>query len=122
MRLSEISIRRPVLATVMNLIIVLMGIVAYNRLQLREYPNIDVPTISVQTSWRGASAEIMETQVTKVLEDSVSGIEGIDFIKSTTRSEQSNINITFKLTLTLTMPPPMCATVWAVCASCCLMR
>jgi len=98
MRLSEISIRRPVLATVMNLIIVLMGIVAYNRLQLREYPNIDVPTISVQTSWRGASAEIMETQVTKVLEDSVSGIEGIDFIKSTTRSEQSNINITFKLT------------------------
>ncbi len=98
MRISELSIRRPVLATVMNLVIMLMGLVAYQRLQLREYPNIDVPTISVQTGWRGASAEIMETQVTKVLEDSISGIEGIDFISSTTRAEQSNINITFKLT------------------------
>jgi multidrug efflux pump len=98
MRISELSIKRPVLATVMNLIIVLLGLVAYQRLQLREYPNIDVPTISVATFWRGASAEIMETQVTKILEDSVSGIEGIDYISSTTRSEQSNINITFKLT------------------------
>jgi multidrug efflux pump len=97
MRISEISIRRPVLATVMNLIIILMGLVAWDRLQLREYPNIDVPTISVATFWRGASAEIMETQVTKILEDSISGIEGIDFISSTTRAEQSNINITFKL-------------------------
>ena len=97
MKLSEISIRRPVLATVLNLVIVLMGLVAWDRLPLREYPNIDVPTISVETTWRGASAEIMETQVTKILEDSISGIEGVDYISSTTRAEASNINIVFKL-------------------------
>lgn len=99
MVLSDIAIRRPVFATVINLVIILMGIVAWQRLQLREYPNIDVPTISVETTWRGASAEIMETQVTKILEDSISGIEGVDYITSTTRSESSQINVTFKLTI-----------------------
>ncbi len=99
MVLSDISIRRPVFATVLNIVIVLIGIVAYQRLQLREYPNIDVPTISVETTWRGASAEIMETQVTKILEDSISGIEGVDYITSTTRAESSAVNVTFKLSI-----------------------
>lgn len=97
MVISDIAIRRPVFATVINLVILLMGIVAWQRLQLREYPNIDVPTITVETNWRGASAEIMETQVTKTLEDSISGIEGVDYITSQTRSEKSQITVTFKL-------------------------
>ena len=97
MVLSDTSIRRPVLATVMNLLIVLVGVIAYDRLTVREYPNIDVPVVNVETTYPGASAEIIETQVTKILEDSLSGIEGIDFISSISRPEQSQITVTFKL-------------------------
>ncbi len=98
MILSDISIRRPVLATVMTLLIVLVGIIAYDRLSVREYPNIDVPVVTVATTYYGANAAIMESQVTKVLEDSLSGIEGIDFMTSVSRSESSQITINFKLT------------------------
>lgn len=97
MILSDISIRRPVLATVMSLLIVLVGIIAYDRLSVREYPNIDVPVVTVKTSYPGANAVIMESQVTQVLEDSLSGIEGIDFMTSVSRSESSQITINFKL-------------------------
>ena len=98
MILSDISIRRPVLATVMTLLIVLVGIIAYDRLSVREYPNIDVPVVTVATTYFGANAAIMESQVTKVLEDSLSGIEGIDFLTSVSRAESSQITINFKLT------------------------
>jgi len=98
MILSDISIRRPVLATVMTLLIVLVGIIAYDRLSVREYPNIDVPVVTVSTTYFGANAAIMESQVTKILEDSLSGIEGIDFMTSVSRSESSQITINFKLT------------------------
>ncbi len=98
MILSDISIRRPVLATVMTLLIVLVGIIAYDRLSVREYPNIDVPVVTVATTYFGANAAIMESQVTKILEDSLSGIEGIDFMTSVSRSESSQITINFKLT------------------------
>src|SRR5918997_554935 len=97
MRISEISIQRPVFATVMSLSLVLIGLAAFSRLPVREYPNIDTPIVSVDTSYRGASAEIVETQVTKPLEDSLSGIEGIDYISSTSRQEDSQITITFEL-------------------------
>jgi len=97
MILSDISIRRPVLATVMNLLIVLVGIIAYDRLSVREYPNIDVPVVTVKTTYPGANAEIMETQVTQPLEDSLSGIEGIDFMTSVNRAESSQITINFRL-------------------------
>jgi multidrug efflux pump len=97
MILSDISIRRPVLATVMNLLIVLVGIIAYDRLSVREYPNIDVPVVTVTTTYPGANAEIMESQVTQPLEDSLSGIEGIDFMTSVSRAESSQITINFKL-------------------------
>ena len=97
MVLSDLSIKRPVLATVLNLVIVLLGVIAYDRLSVREYPNIDEPVVTVSTSYPGANAEIIETQVTKPLEDSLSGIEGIDFITSINRAESSQISVRFKL-------------------------
>ncbi|MDX1653616.1 MAG: efflux RND transporter permease subunit [Candidatus Competibacteraceae bacterium] len=97
MVLSDISIKRPVLATVMNLLLVLVGLIAYDRLPVREYPNIDVPVVTVETAYPGASAPIIESQVTQVLEDSLAGIEGIDFISSISRAESSQITVTFRL-------------------------
>ncbi len=97
MVLSDISVKRPVLATVMSLLLLLLGIIAYDRLTIREYPKIDVPVITVETNYSGASASIIETQVTQIIEDSLSGIEGIDFISSISRSEKSQITINFKL-------------------------
>ena len=97
MQLPEISVRRPVFATVLSLLIVLVGWVAFQGLTVREYPKIDEPTVSVQTRFAGASSEVMESQVTKTLEDSLAGIEGVDIITSTSRQEQSNITIRFKL-------------------------
>jgi len=98
MVLSDISIRRPVLATVMSLLIVLVGLISYDRLQVREYPNIDTPTVTVETAYPGADAKIIETQVTQILEDSIAGIEGIDFISSISRDELSQVTINFRLT------------------------
>ena len=97
MRISETCIRRPVLATVMTLVLTLLGLVSYERLAVREFPNVDTPTVTVTTRYRGADARIVETQVTQVLEDSLAGIEGIDFLTSTSRPEQSQITATFKL-------------------------
>ena len=97
MKIAEVCIRRPVLSIVINLIIILLGLVSFDRLTVREYPNIDVPVITVETTYLGASAEIIETQVTKPLEDSLSGIEGIDFIKSISRAERSQITVQFRL-------------------------
>lgn len=97
MKLSEICIERPVFATVLSLILVLVGIVAYERLTVREYPAIDEPTVSVTTTYSGASARIIESQVTQVLEGSIAGIEGIDILQSTSRSEQSRITVRFRL-------------------------
>jgi len=97
MKISEISIKRPVLATVMSLLIVLIGLVAYDRLSVREYPNIDEPTVSVTTLYQGASPEIIETEVTTIIEDSLSGIEGIRTITSASQQERSQISIVFKM-------------------------
>ena len=87
MSLFEFCIRRPVFATVLSLILVLLGVVSYGRLTVREYPNVDEPVVSVSTSYPGASAAIIETQVTQVLEGSIAGIAGIDVLESTSRSE-----------------------------------
>ncbi len=97
MTLPELSIKRPVFATVMSLVLVLVGLVCYQRLSVREYPAIDPPMITVETTYPGASAAIVETQVTKVLEDTLSGIEGIDFITSISRQDSSQITVRFKL-------------------------
>ncbi|MGD9537275.1 MAG: efflux RND transporter permease subunit [Alphaproteobacteria bacterium] len=97
MRLPELSIRRPVFSTVLSLVVVLVGFISYQQLSVREYPNIDEPVVSVETRYTGASAEIIESQVTQPLEDSLAGIEGIDVISSISRPEQSQISVRFKL-------------------------
>lgn len=97
MVLSDLSIQRPVLATVMSLTVVLLGIMAYERLPVREYPNIDTPVVSVRTAYRGASSEVIESQVTTPLEDALAGIEGIETIKSVSREEVSQITLSFEL-------------------------
>ncbi len=97
MQLPEISIRRPVFATVLSLIILLVGWVSFNGLTVREYPKIDEPNVTVSTRFAGASSEVVESQVTKLLEDSLAGIEGVDVITSISRQEQSQITVRFKL-------------------------
>src|SRR5690242_11130786 len=97
MQLPEICIKRPVFATVLSLIILLVGLISYTRLSVREYPRIDEPVVSVDTTYRGASAEVVESQVTKPLEDSLAGIEGVELMTSQSRSERSLINVRFTL-------------------------
>jgi len=97
MKISELCIRRPVFATVLSLAVMLIGLVSYTRLPVREYPKIDEPVVTVDTTYRGASAEIVESQITKPLEDSLAGIEGVDVITSISRQENSQISVRFKL-------------------------
>lgn len=97
MNLSEISIRRPVFATVMSLVLTLLGVISYTRLSVREYPKIDPPVVSVRTVYPGASAEIMESQITRPIESALAGIEGIKVMKSISREEVSQITIEFVL-------------------------
>jgi multidrug efflux pump len=91
----EFCIRRPVFSTVLSLVLVLLGIVSYTRLTVREYPNVDEPVVSVSTSYPGASASIVESQITQVLEGSIAGIAGIDVLESTSRAETSRITVRF---------------------------
>ncbi len=97
MTLSDLSIRRPVLATVMSLAVTLIGLISYQRLTVREYPNIDEPVVTVETKYTGASADIIESQITIPLEDSLAGIEGIDVMSSISRAETSQITVRFRL-------------------------
>ena len=97
MLLPDLCIRRPVFATVLSLLIILVGIVAYGRLPVREYPRIDEPVVTVETKYPGASSEIIESQVTKPLEDSIAGIEGVDVLTSISRPEQSQITVRFRI-------------------------
>lgn len=97
MQLAEVSIRRPVFATVLSLLIVLIGAVSFNRLTVREYPKIDEPVVTVSVRYVGASAEVIESQVTKPLEDSIAGIDGVDVITSISRADQAQISVRFRL-------------------------
>ncbi len=97
MNLSELSIRRPVFATVLSLLLVVLGVIAYTRLTLRELPAIDPPIVSVAVDYPGASAAVVETRVTQILEDSLSGIEGVETIDSRSRNGESDISIEFSL-------------------------
>ena len=97
MKLSETSIRRPVLATVMSLLLVLVGLVSFQQLSVREYPRIDEPLVNVNTRLLGASSEVIESQVTKPLEDSIAGIDGVDIMTSISRTESSQITVRFRL-------------------------
>lgn len=98
MVLSDISIKRPVFATVMSLILIVLGVVSFTRLPLRELPDVDPPVVSVSTNYTGASAAVVESRITQVLEDAISGIEGVDLITADSRNGRSNINIEFTLT------------------------
>ncbi|MFM8806385.1 MAG: efflux RND transporter permease subunit [Sphingomonadales bacterium] len=97
MNLAELSLRRPILAVVMNLIIVLFGVIGFKFLGVRDYPAIDPPNISVRTSYPGANPEIIETQITEPLEKSINGIAGIKNITSSSSNGTSNINVEFEL-------------------------
>ena len=96
MGLVEFCIRRPVFASVLSLMLTLLGIVSFDRLTVRQYPNVDEPVVSVSTSYPGASSSIIETQVTQVLEGSIAGIAGIDVLESSSRSETSRITVRFR--------------------------
>ncbi|MBU2869165.1 efflux RND transporter permease subunit [Colwellia sp. E2M01] len=97
MILSDLSVKRPVFATVINLLIVTFGIVAFLILPLREYPDIDPPVVNIKTSYPGASADIVETKITQLLENRISGVEGVKTINSNSRVGRSSITIEFNL-------------------------
>ena len=97
MNISELSLKRPVLATVMNLTLILFGVVGYSFLAVRDYPAIDPPVISVSTSYTGANADIIESQITEPLEKQVNGIPGIKSINSSSQLGSSQITIEFNL-------------------------
>jgi multidrug efflux pump len=95
--LSEISVRRPVFAAVISLVLVILGLLTLSRLGVREYPAVDPPVISVQTDYRGASAEVVERRITQVIENEIAGISGVQKLTSTTKDEQSTITVEFAL-------------------------
>ena len=97
MKLSDLSIKRPVLAVVMSLLLIVLGAMSFMRLTLRELPNIDPPIVSVQVTYPGASAAVVETRVTQILEDALAGIEGINTIQSQSRNNRSDVSIEFNL-------------------------
>lgn len=96
MILSDLSVKRPVLATVCSILLVVFGIICYWRLPLREYPDIDSPIVTVTTTYTGAAANVVETRITKVIEDSISGISGLKSIESSSEDGQSTISLEFE--------------------------
>ena len=101
MVLSDICIKRPVLATVISMILVIFGIFSFLRLPVREMPDVDAPVVSVWTNYKGASAEVIESQITQVIENAVAGISGIKTISSNSREEASRVNIEFDLSVNI---------------------
>ncbi len=95
MIISEHSVRRPVFATVISALLVLLGLAAMSSLPVRQYPDIESPVVSIETSYRGASAEVIETKVTQVIEDVIAGLEGIEMLTSVSRDERSDIRVEF---------------------------
>ena len=104
MNISELSIRRPVLATVLVLIIILFGVVGYTSLGVREYPSVDNPIISVSASYPGANAEVIENQITEPLEQQINGIPGIRSLSSVSQYGSSRITVEFELSVDLDPP------------------
>jgi len=97
LRIAELSVRRPVFAAVVSLMLVILGTLAALRLPVREFPDVESPVVSVSTDYRGASSDVVETKITRVIEDSVAGIEGITKLTSTSRDEKSSVNIEFSV-------------------------
>src|SRR5882757_7841391 len=97
MTLSDIAVRRPVFALVAAMILCIIGLVSFTRLPLRELPNVDPPQVSVNTTYIGASAEVIETRITEPIERQLAGIQGIDRMSSNSRDGRSSIDVTFTL-------------------------
>ena len=95
MTLYSLSIRRPVLALVMSITIVLFGVIGFRSLGVREFPSVDSPVITVSTSYRGANADVIESQITEPLEESINGVAGIRTLTSVSRESRSTIRVEF---------------------------
>jgi len=95
--LSDLSVQRPVFATVLSLLLIILGAASLRGLPVRQYPDIDPPVVSIRTVYSGASAEVIETKITQVIEDRIAGIEGIEKLTSSSQDEISSINIEFSL-------------------------
>ncbi len=101
MSLSSISIQRPVLAIVMSIVIIVFGILGYTYLGVREFPSVDPPIITVSTSYVGANADVIESQITEPLEESINGIAGIKSLTSVSRDGRSTITVEFAIDIDL---------------------
>ncbi len=97
MILSDVSVTRPVLAAVMSLLLIAFGLVSFDRLPLREYPDIDAPVVSVSTSYPGAAANVVENRITELVEDRISGVEGIRYISSVSEDGRSVVTVEFNI-------------------------
>lgn len=97
MVISDVSVKRPVFASVISLLLIAFGLVAFERLSLREYPDIDPPVVTVEVNYPGAPANVVETRVTEIIEERISGIEGIEFIESSSSDGESNVTIEFSI-------------------------
>lgn len=97
MILSDLSVKRPVLATVFSLLLLVFGGIAFDKLPLREYPDINAPVVSIETNYAGASAKVVESRITRLVEDRIAGIEGIDTISSTSSDGKSTVSIEFDI-------------------------
>ncbi|BAJ01891.1 efflux RND transporter permease subunit [Shewanella violacea] len=95
MILTDLSVKRPVFASVISILLIAFGLVAFDKLPLREYPNIDPPVVSIQTTYRGASASVVESRITQLVEDRISGVEGIRHISSSSRDGRSTVTLEF---------------------------
>ena len=97
MMLSDLSVRRPVFAAVLSLLLIAFGLLSFDRLPLREYPDINPPIVSVETRYPGASAQVVETKITQLVEDAIAGIEGIRTISSASRDGRSQVTVEFEV-------------------------
>ncbi|WPJ95354.1 efflux RND transporter permease subunit [Coraliomargarita algicola] len=97
MLISDISVKRPVFASVISLILIAFGLVSFQRLSLREYPDIDPPVVTVEVSYPGAPANIVETRITKLLEERIAGIEGIEYVESSSQDGEASVTIEFAI-------------------------
>lgn len=97
MVLSDISVKRPVFASVISLVLIIFGIIAFDRLSLREYPDVDAPILTIDTNYRGASSSVVETRITQVIEERIAGIEGIRTISSSSTDGRSRITLEFNV-------------------------
>lgn len=97
MIISDVSVKRPVFASVISLLLIAFGLVSFDRLSLREYPDIDPPIVTVEVEYPGAPANIVETRVTELIEERIAGVEGIEFIQSSSQDGQSNVTIEFSV-------------------------